>query len=484
MKIFLIFCNTLFEINYLKKKYNINLKNEYDKIIIVEHSIHFTKYNFGKTKLVYHKSTMLEYKDYLLQNNIKVDYIDILNFNNKIFYKKNIDYFCIDPLDKELTEELNENNVKIYENKNFLLTYNEHTDIAKDINNIRFTSFYEKIKKKYNYSYKSMDTENRLVFPKNLISKIPDRVTDMLEYNKKNINVINAKKYINQYFKNNPPYYEYDIPIILPINHKDSLNYFNNFIELYALNNFSDYQDAIIAPELSLSGAVLLYHSGISASLNNGLITVDVLLNITFKKFKYNKTKKKEEIRFMENLFRQLSFREHQLYCFINKNIYKQIIENNYLKCYNNNLNKELYNSTTKIKILDDYIKLAFHFGYIHHIIRLMLFSIYFLFKEINPLLCMRWMIEFSCDSYEFIMIGNVFLMCYSNIITLNNKKVFGFNKSYIHTSNYLKKMSIGYKNEDYGNWDQLFYSFVKKKYNKLKIFNARMPFLKQIINK
>ena len=96
------------------------------------------------------------------------------------------------------------------------------------------------------------------------------------------------------------------------------LNYFNNFIELYALNNFSDYQDAIIAPELSLSGAVLLYHSGISASLNNGLITVDVLLNITFKKFKYNKTKKKEEIRFMENLFRQLSFREHQLYCFIN----------------------------------------------------------------------------------------------------------------------------------------------------------------------
>jgi deoxyribodipyrimidine photolyase-related protein len=483
MKIFLIFCNTLFDLNYLKKQYNISLKDDFDKIIIIEHSSHFTKYNFGKTKLVYHKATMFEYKDYLLQNNINFEYIEIFKFNNKNFYKKTYQYFCIDPLDKALISELENNDVNIFENKNFLLTYAEHLRLAKNSNNIRFTTFYDNIKDKYNFKYKSMDKENRKAFPKKLISNIPDRITNMVEHNNKNINVINAKKYINNNFKNNPPYYEYNIPIILPINHKDSIKYFNEFLDLYALNNFSDYQDAVISPELSLSGAVLLYHSGISASLNNGLITIDIILNELFKKFNYNKTKNIEYIRLIENIFRQLSFREYQLYCFINEDIYKQIINNNYLNCQNG-LNKNLYNGTTKIKILDDFIKLAFHFGYIHHIIRLMLFSIYFLFNDIHPMACMQWMIEFSCDSYEFIMIGNVFLMCYSNNINLNHKPSFGFNKSYIHASNYLKKMSIGYKNDDYGNWDLLFYSFVKKKYNKLKIFNARMPFLKQIINK
>jgi hypothetical protein len=44
--------------------------------------------------------------------------------------------------------------------------------------------------------------------------------------------------------------------------------------------------------------------------------------------------------------------------------------------------------------------------------------------------------------------------------------------------------MSIGYKANDYGNWNILFYNFVKKKYNKLKKFSARMPFLKNIIKK
>ena len=475
MKIFLIFCNSLYELSYLKKKYNINLKEEFGLIQLIEHPCHFTKYNFGKTNLCYHKSTMLEYKDYLVANKIKVEYIDIIKFNINNFYKKIHKYYCIDPLDYELNGQLEKNGVKIFENKNFLLSYTEHINIYKNSKNIRFTTFYNTIKEKYNFRYKSMDTKNRLSFPKNKVSQIPDRIENMVKYNNDKKNIQEAKKYININFKDNPPYYEYDIPIILPINHKDSNKYFNNFLDNYALKDFSDYQDAIISPNSSLSGALLLFHSGISASLNNGLITLDVILDLVFDKYKYNQTKNIEFIRIVENLFRQFSFREYQLYCFINDNIYKQALSDNYLGC-ENKLNKNLYTGTTNIKILDDFIKLAFHYGYTHHIIRLMVFSIYFLFKEIHPKYVVQWMTEFSCDSYEFIMIGNIYFMCYSN--SVDDK--FGFNKSYIHSSNYLKKMSIGYSNEDFGNWDILFNNFIKKKYNKLKIFNARMPFLKK----
>jgi deoxyribodipyrimidine photolyase-related protein len=478
MKIFLIFCNNLYELEFIKKKYNINIKEEFDFVQIVEHPCHFTKYNFGKTKLCYHKATMLEYRDYLITNKIKTEYTNIFEFNINNFYKKSNTYYCIDPLDNDLNNELKKNNVNIFENKNFLFSYTEHINIYKNTKSIRFTSFYEIIKKEYNFKYKSMDTENRLSFPNNLVSDIPDRINDMIKYNNKKLNIQKAKKYINTNFKNNPPYYEYDIPIILPVNHNDSKKYFNKFLDNYALKYFSNYQDAIISPELSLSGALLLFHSGISASLNNGLITLDIILDLVFKKYKYNQTKNIEFIRIIENLFRQFSFREYQLYCFINKNIYKNALNNNYLNC-KNKLSKELYTGKTNIKILDDFIKLAFHYGYIHHIVRLMIFSIYFLFKEIHPKYCVQWMMEFSCDSYEFIMIGNIYFMCYSN--SINDK--FGFSKSYIHSTNYLKKMSIGYNNNDFGNWDDLFYNFIKKKYNKLKVFNARMPFLKQIMN-
>jgi len=485
MKIFIIFCNTLFELSFLKKMYNINLKDDFNKIIFVEHPCHFTKYHFSKTKLCYHKATMLEYFKYLKANNIKnCSYINVFEFS-KNFYNKNIQYFCIDPLDKGIINELKKNNVNIFENKNFLLSYSEHIKIFNEElkENIRFTSFYEKIKTKYAFNYKSMDVENRLSFPIELISKIPNRINKMSNYNnKKHKDTINiSRNYINDNFKNNPPYYTYEIPIILPINHKDSLKYLDEFLEFYALKNFSDYQDAIISPKLSLDGAILLYHSGISSSLNNGLLTINIILERIFKKFQYNNTDKKEYIRIIENLFRQFSFREYQLYCFINEKLYNEIINSNYLDCKIEKLDISLYNGTTDIKILDDFIKLAFHYGYMHHIIRLMLFSIYFLFKDIHPKHCVQWMMEFACDSYEFLMIGNVYLMCYSN--TYKNKN-FGFSKSYIHSSNYLNKMSIGYKANDYGNWNILFYNFVKKKYNKLKKFSARMPFLKNIIKK
>ena len=136
MKIFIVFCNTLYDLSYLKKKYNINLLNEFDIVNIIEHPCHFTKYNFGKTKLCYHTATMLEYRDYLLHNKITVEYINFYNFNAKIFYKKTNQYFCIDPLDKSLINELELNKVHIFENINFLLTYAEHINLYKTTKNI------------------------------------------------------------------------------------------------------------------------------------------------------------------------------------------------------------------------------------------------------------------------------------------------------------------------------------------------------------
>ena len=470
MKIFLIFANTLFEVEYIKAKYNIDLGKDFDCIQIIEHPIHFKKYKFGKTKLCYHVSTMFDYLySKLNKNNIKIEYIKVNNFNEKNILKKNNEYFCIDILDKEFEKY----DIHIFENMNFLLSYTEHIQIYKNYKTIRFVGFYNKVKQKYNFNYDSMDKENRLTFPKDSATLIPDRITPMIKKNNKKKNVLLAKKYINNNFSNNPPYIDYDIPLILPLNFKDAKEYLNEFLEKCALINFSDYQDAIIAPGLSLSGSILLYHSGISASLNNGLLTIEYILNEIEKKVDKSKENERERVRIKENLFRQMAgWREYQLYCYINKDIYNNLLKSNYFNC-NNKLTKELYTGETKIKILDDSIRLGFYYGYISHINRLMIMGIGFMLLNINPLLFKQWMTEWSCDSYDWVMHQNCLGMVYS----ANGS--YTMSKNYLHSINYFKKMTIGYKTEDYGDWDELYQSFIKKNYNKLKTFGRMISFLK-----
>jgi deoxyribodipyrimidine photolyase-related protein len=73
---------------------------------------------------------------------------------------------------------------------------------------------------------------------------------------------------------------------------------------------------------------------------------------------------------------------------------------------------------------------------------------------RINPRDIYNWFMEFSCDSYDWVMIGNVYGMGYFNTTTMR--------KPYISTSNYIRNMS-NYENDGHWNeiWDAMFYKFL-----------------------
>ena len=86
----------------------------------------------------------------------------------------------------------------------------------------------------------------------------------------------------------------------------------------------------------------------------------------------------------------------------------------------------------------------------------------YMMISQIKPTDGYRWFIEFSCDSYDWVMHQNVLDMvfCVSGGETMR--------KPYISKSTYILKMSNYSKGEWSKKWDEKYIEFCKKNKKKL----------------
>jgi deoxyribodipyrimidine photolyase-related protein len=110
---------------------------------------------------------------------------------------------------------------------------------------------------------------------------------------------------------------------------------------------------------------------------------------------------------------------------------------------------------------VDDTIEKLIKTGYNHHIERLMILSNFMLLCEIHPNAVYQWFMEMYIDSYDWVMVPNVYgmgqfadggLMC---------------TKPYISGSNYVVKMSNYRKDPSWSEvWDALFWRFMIKHRN------------------
>jgi hypothetical protein len=132
-------------------------------------------------------------------------------------------------------------------------------------------------------------------------------------------------------------------------------------------------------------------------------------------------------------------------------------------------LTKEWYNGTTGILPIDVCIKNGFNNGYLHHIERLMVIGNFMVLSNINPKAGHRWFMEFSCDSYEWVMAQNV----YDMVFFVSGGKT--MRRPYISSSNYILKMSNYKKDEWCNKWDEMYNIFLKK--NKKKLWKFRYFF-------
>jgi deoxyribodipyrimidine photolyase-related protein len=125
-------------------------------------------------------------------------------------------------------------------------------------------------------------------------------------------------------------------------------------------------------------------------------------------------------------------------------------------------LTKKWYDGTTGIDPVDDCIVKAFDTGYLHHIERLMIMGNFMNLSGISPKQGYKWFMEFSCDSYDWVMTQNVLDMVF---FVTGGKTM---RRPYVSSSNYVLKMSDYRKGEWADIWDEKYQKFIKKHRNKL----------------
>jgi len=427
---FIILPHQLFHKKYLPK----NIK----KIILWEHPQYFTKYNFNKKKLILHRASMKHYYDYLKKNKYNIQYI---NFNKTPTYKKAT---LFDPIDK-----IKIPNTTLIESPNFLLTKENYDAYKKKKgNSYMFHWFYLWGKKIVDIipNVKSKDKENRKKLPKDI--DIPDMPKNS---NKKYIQ--SAIKYVNKHFKNN---YGDTENFLFPISHATAKKWLKDFIKK-RFENFGKYQDAIDKEN------DFLFHSYLSTSINIGLLNPLEIIDEIRKV-------KGIPMNSYEGYIRQLFWREYQRYCYM----YFDFSNKNYFG-NKKKITKEWYDGTTGIDPIDDCIEKGFHQGYLNHIQRLMIVGNFMNLSGMNPMDGFKWFMEFSCDSYEWVMYQNVLDMAFCVTGARQNGGTMA--KPYISSSNYIIKMS-NYKKGDWSEkWDTLYHNFIKNNKKKLIPFKYYFRF-------
>ena len=434
--IFLILPNQLFDIKYFTKSY---------KYILWECPHFFTDYNYNKKKLLLHRATMKYQYDLMKKNGYSVVYME---FNKKLAETEQ--YTLYYPINKLNILKLPKNTIIYDKNTPNLLLSLEHIKRYRNkTDKFFFNAFYMWSKKELNIipKIKSHDNLNRQK-PKNIICvSQPYNDVDVRKDISKYID--EASKYVEKHFKNNCGILGKENGFIYPITHADSIKWLEHFIK-NKLKNYGNYQDYIDKYNKHLC------HSLMSTLINIGLINPGDIIDILEKERKTRDI----PMNSYEGFIRQLFWREYQHLCYLYVDFSGNYFGNNKL------LGKEWYSGNTGIIPVDDSIREAFDTGYLHHIKRLMVIGNYMNLCNIKPSEGFRWFMEFSCDSYEWVMYQNVYDMVF---FSTGGKTM---RRPYISSSNYILNMSNYSKDSWCEIWNTKYRTFINK--NKKKLWKYR----------
>jgi len=428
-----------------------NEVNNVDQVVLIEHPYYFTRLNFHKQKLVLHRASMKSYKSYIksrFKNTVKVDYIECNDYKTGLL-EKYPNKIIFDPVDIPIKKEFKDHNTELKDKKAFLFSKSDLESFHKGKENhkrILHKDFYSwslsKLPKLQKYIDKSYDEENRKVYKDDKqIFKIKHNTTK---------NVKDALAYVQKTFPNN---YGNVNTFIYPTTHKEATKWFHNFLN-YRLIHYGDYQDSMNEED------PFLFHSVLSSSLNIGLLDIKYVIDNTLKFYSNHKSDIK--INNFEGFIRQLiGWREYMKYVY--EYHYDDLITSNYLK-NKMNLDKSWYDGTTKLLPVNNVIKQTLEYGYMNHIQRLMIVLNAMTLYEISPENIYKWFTEMSIDSYDWVMVSNVYAMGFANDKFMS--------RPYISSSNYVTKM-MGYTSKQKADpvnkmwikeWNDLYRKFICKK--------------------
>jgi deoxyribodipyrimidine photolyase-related protein len=447
-------------------------------IYLVEEFLFFNQYPFHKQKIAFHRASMKGYEAFLKSKKLEVHYIDATSdFSDirklipelKIKGIKHIDY--IDPVDdwlyKRIENSCVENDIThtVFDSPLFLNTKQElATFFRKDKKKYHQTSFYTEQRKKRNILLETdgkpiggkwtFDTENRKKYP---AKKTPPSI----QFPASDDFYTEAVRYVEKNFSKNlgsvTEYSRY------PTNFETTQAWFEQFLE-HRFKEFGVYEDAMVAEHS------ILNHSVLSPMLNVGLITP---AEIVEKSLAYSE-KRKIPLNSTEGFIRQIiGWREFIRAVYVHRGSDERT--HNFWG-FNRKIPKSFYNGTTGIYPLDETIKKVLQTGYCHHIERLMVLGNFMILCEFDPNDVYRWFMELFIDSYDWVMVPNVYGMSqFADGGLLSSKP-------YISGSNYILKMSNYEEAEWQEVWDGLFWRFMNK-HRSFFIQNPRLGMLLRVFD-
>ena len=231
---------------------------------------------------------------------------------------------------------------------------------------------------------------------------------------------------------------------VYPTTHHGASDWLERFCE-ERFAKFGTYEDAMV------QGEGFLHHSVLTPMLNTGLLTPQQVLSTVLEA----QTEYKVPLNSTEGFVRQLiGWREFMRATYDDLGVTMRTT--NHWQ-HHNPLPDGFYTAQTGIAPIDDCIGRVLETGYCHHIERLMLIGGFLFICEVDPDEIYRWFMEMFIDSYDWVMVPNVYAMSQhadgGSITT----------KPYFSGSNYVLKMSNHARGDWCDIWDGLYWRWIWK---------------------
>jgi deoxyribodipyrimidine photolyase-related protein len=458
MNILILTSVTLFEEKIIK-----NLIKDYTINHIDFYELDYSKY--VHVRQVYQRATLENYIDCVLEKlgiSWKLKHID-----NVVLAKSN-KYYFIDNSDFNVNAKFKD--AFMIETPMFIFNKNDLDEYVENRNNHKHSIFYKWVQTKFDLPKEfglSKDKENRgsLNISDNESKKVINMDAKIENKNKYILNAIKNVKVLNNtigYIYTETSFSEYPN---YPTNHKDAKVQLDHFLK-NKIQYFGKYQDAIHTFDTNFQ---ILAHSYISNLLNIGLLTPKYVIEKTIKSYLKNG---KKYLSSYEAFIRQiLGWREyeHMIYIFYRNEILKLNYFSNTKK-----LPKIWYdydkmsilktNDTVVINPFNICVIKMLKYGYCHHIERLMILLNYMTLCEIKPSEICDWFTYVSIDSYEWVMLSNVYTMGFSSGYKF-------MSRPYISSLNYVEKQMTKkvqkIEIDDDLKWNEKYRTFVNRQKKK-----------------
>lgn len=229
--------------------------------------------------------------------------------------------------------------------------------------------------------------------------------------------------------------------VVFPTTHQGAHQALDRFVK-QRLAKFGPYEDAI------QEDGDFLYHSVLSAVINIGLLTPAEVLETVVAYGKAHKI----PLPSLEGFIAQvLGWREYMRAVYV-----KHPMHPKDRLGHRRALGQAWYKGTTGLLPVDTAIARVNENAYLHHIERLMIVGNAMFLCQIRPAEVYRWFMEMFADSWDWVMVGNVYYMSQwaSDAITT---------KPYISSSAYVLRMSDYEKGDWCTDWDALYWATIHR---------------------